>query len=137
MSGVVMGGAPSRLAGRCARQPAVACQSNAWVTSLPPNRRTRQRRSYARGEADFRGLKALAPVLGLTQMPLDSKLVQALKDADIQLAIFIACAVLLMVRYFGGLSALDTWTPWVWVGLIVSGCFLAVSCLAAFLKVRS
>ena len=69
-------------------------------------------------------------------MLLDSRWLQIFKDADIQLAIFLCCLVLWVVGHFGGLATLEWLLPWVKVGLVVSGCFLFVSCIAAFLRAR-
>jgi hypothetical protein len=70
---------------------------------------------------------------------MDLKIVQAINDPDNQLRIFLSCGAILLVRLFGGLSSLDA-VPWamplVSVGFVVSGCFLAVSCAAAFLRFR-
>jgi hypothetical protein len=53
------------------------------------------------------------------------------------LAVFLSCLVLWLVGHFGGLPTLEWLLPWVTVALVVSGCFLLVSCVAAFLRARS
>jgi hypothetical protein len=65
----------------------------------------------------------------------DARLVNVLKDDFFQIAAVLSCAVLLTVGYLGALPA--SWLPWVWLGFAVSVSALAVSVLAAFLRLRS
>ncbi len=66
----------------------------------------------------------------------DSKWVPILKDADIQLAIFLSCGALWIAGHFWGVVPVESWLLWVKVVFIVSGCFLFVSCIASLLKLR-
>ncbi len=68
-------------------------------------------------------------------MSLDSRLLNVLKDDFFQIVAVLSCAVLLLVGFLGALPT--SWIPWVWIGLIVSVCALAVSFLAAYLRLRS
>jgi hypothetical protein len=73
-------------------------------------------------------------------MPLfdpDTKWVPILKDADIQLAIFLSCGVLWIAGHFWGVVPVESWLLWVKVVFIVSGCFLLVSCIASLFSRRS
>lgn len=69
-------------------------------------------------------------------MSLDSKWMQILKDADIQLGALLSFLVLWLIGHLGGLGTLEWLVPWFKAGAVVSGCFFFLSCVGAFLRAR-
>jgi hypothetical protein len=67
-------------------------------------------------------------------MALDSRLLGLVKDPDIHAVAFVACVPLLVLAYLGVLPAI--FIPWLWIILIVSGCFVGLYILGAYFQAR-
>jgi hypothetical protein len=68
-------------------------------------------------------------------MAPDSKLLELVKDQDVQAVAFLACVLLLVIGYLGLLPA--AFLPWLWVGLVVSGCFVGITILGAYFRAKA
>jgi ABC-type multidrug transport system permease subunit len=67
----------------------------------------------------------------------DAKWIPILKDADIQLAVWVSSIVLWIAADFCGVVPIESWLLWVKVVFIVSSCFVLVSVIASFFRHRA
>jgi hypothetical protein len=67
----------------------------------------------------------------------DSKLLEIVKDGNIQVALFLACGFLLITKHFVALS-LPLWgNALVWFGFFFFGCLTVIQIVGSYLSLRS
>jgi hypothetical protein len=67
----------------------------------------------------------------------DSKLVEIVKDGNIQVALFLACLFLLITNYFVAFSLPSWGNALVWFGFFFFGCLTVFQIVGSYLSLRS